>query len=299
MKYSSGLVAGQLAGHAGSTVARVHRGGGVLSVKTSGRHRETPATSLVQTALATNAQLWRALTSSQRAQWQQFAAQLHETTRLTSRRQPTAFETFMRLQTNSASLGNGQLLTPPPLLFSSVVGPFSLTLNGTGTVPNTTSQTTGTGFTIVVASVANIQANDVISIAGGTQGAIVTGVVVSTRQVGLDRLTTSTNGAAITITKTPHILLTGGSASSSSSMTVPWLTPIMSPGISRPRPSAYRPYPVVPTQALSTFDLVEAYTYAPTTARLYSRVFLRLQNITSTGIPINDIVLSATATAPV
>ena len=126
MKYTPGLMVGQLSGKAGSTVASRNKAGSYFRTKTTPKLVQNANTSANRSSFSTLASLWRTITSAQRGGWRNLGASMTRTDSLGNVYTLTGLQAYESVNRNIATYGGSTVadapaFTPPAGLVSVTV----------------------------------------------------------------------------------------------------------------------------------------------------------------------------------
>jgi hypothetical protein len=267
MKYSPGLLVGQLSGKAGSTVAARNRNGSYLRTRVIPMLVRNAATEAVRASFTQNSQQWRQLTEPQRQGWTALGAGITRNNSLGTSYNLTGIQAYQSVNRNLATLALDPVSDAPQQTApDAITGIFYEFWSG-GTDEDTTVTTGAASATQVVGSTANM--NIGIPIQFNTSGELrhVASITDATHVV-LDSTVTTTTGEGITLAPTGYINMAfTPTPIPADTYFAFFMTPPMSLGINRPTKNAFKLIQVLSPAATSAHD----FTASNTTRRAASR----------------------------
>lgn len=113
MKYLPGLLAGQLSGKAGNTVASRNKFGSYFRTRVNPMLVQNSYTGAVRANFGGNSQAWRTLTEAQRTGWTALGASISRTNSLGQTYHPTGAQMYNSVNRNIFTYGGTALAAAP------------------------------------------------------------------------------------------------------------------------------------------------------------------------------------------
>jgi hypothetical protein len=289
MKYTPGLMVGQLSGKAGNTVASRNRSGSYFRTRTIPKLVRNSLTTAVRAAFSNYAQTYRALEEAQRNGWTALGQSIVRRNSLGTSFHLSGLQAFESINRNLDALGQTPVNDPP--FFDSSTGLLTLTPTCAAGASETTTVTTGaTSATQTVGDTSNMFAGAVLLFAtAGVYRTVVS--ITDATHVVLDSSVASTTGETITWTGIPTFSLafTPTTVPADTNVVV-YVTAPLSAGISRPPKSAYRQLTTMAPSDSSPADIAAAYAARFGGPNSGSKIFVRLRFISLNGVGGQEII---------
>lgn len=132
MKYTPGLLVGQLSGSAGSTVASHNRNGQYFRVRTIPVNPDTPRQSVVRTNVQELSQQYRSLTEAQRTAWGSLGDQMTRIDHLGNSYTLSGLQAYMSVNINRRTLSLADVTTAPAMTTVSILAGVTSTYTAIG-----------------------------------------------------------------------------------------------------------------------------------------------------------------------
>lgn len=296
MKYTPGLLAGQLSGKAGNTVASRNRNGSYFRTRVNPMLVRNVYTTTIRDRFTTNAQAFRELSPAQVRAWNALGAQLIRSNSIGQSSGMTGLQAYNSVNLNSQGYFGVTISDAPEFTAAPDASGTSMNI-GYDVAGTATTVTAGaTSATQVVGTTAGVRVGDLFTDTDESVSATVLQVLDATH-VLLDAVITTVTADDVTFTHTFDLDL------NITPNTVPdgvagglFMTAPLSGGISRPPKSAFRLVTTLSEGSTEPLNISAAYFAKFGFPPQGSRIFFRFVYVTETGFagtPLEDEVLPA------
>jgi hypothetical protein len=292
MKYTPGLLVGQLSGKAGSTVAARNRNGSYIRTRVIPMLVQNAATEAVRASFTQNSQQWRQLTDTQRQGWAALGAGITRNNSLGTSYNLTGIQAYQSVNRNLATIAQDPVSDAPQQTAPDAITGIFHEFWSASSDEETTVTTGAASATQVVGSTANFTVG--LPLQFNTSGEIRHVLTITdATHVVLDSTVTTTTGEGITMAPTGWIEMsfTPGPVPADTYFAF-FMTPPMSPGISRPTKNAFKLIQVLSPADTSPHDFTAYYNAVAGSPPPGSKIFIQAVAISSTGFrstPIEDV----------
>lgn len=289
MKYTPGLMVGQLSGKAGSTVASRNRSGSYFRTRNIPKLVQNAATTAVRNNFTVNSQAYREIEEAQRAAWAALGASIVRKNSLGTAFHLTGLQAFQSVNRNLTALGLSSVADAP--FFDAAEGLTSITPTVAAGSPETTAITTGANSaTQLVTSSADMYVGAVVLEVQLNQYRTVVSIPDATHVIFDSPLNTTTADDLTWLSVPTFDVVYTPDPVPANTRVVVFVTAPLSAGISRPGSSQYRQIDTLAPGDSSPLDLGALYGARFGSPQPGQKVFVKFRFVSFNGISGQEIV---------